>query len=800
MKFKSSGRKICILILSLLVIILAAGCGNDSVKDNVEQTYFVSGTVLDNQDNPINDVTLLVAGSSIDDFSIEVVDNGNWTATKLKGEVTISPVKENWGFDPAEITVTKEDHGRDNINFTGQEIIQPGPANITPVEDAVDVEPEAGVSIQFNQDVTAVDLAGITIKDSGGTVVANVSSTINDRIITISHDAFAFGETYTVLLPIDTVNNSDGVGNEEISWSFTVRDAVLSLGVNSQTPEADAVDINPGTVVSLEFDKDVTEVDLSGISIEDSGGTPVANMSVNLSGRVITINHDLFDCTETYTVTIPADTVENIDGVGNEEISWSFTTRAAVAPPVASTLTPADNSLNIEPDTGISIEFDKDVIENDLNAIIITTDSGSTVVTGVSASLNGRNITIVHDDFAYSKTYTVTIPSGVVKNNDGISNNEISWRFTVISLVSGRVTGANTGNSIEGITINFSDGSSTTTDSQGYWSKVCEVGTTVTPIGSAQYYGEVFEPASIEVNGMADDLDFAFSGYSLERIWGSNGTGNGEFDRPQGIEADNSGNIYVADTNNDRVQVFASNGVYITEWGGYGIDTDGKFYRPVGLAVNNSNNIYVADLIGDRVQKFDINDSYGFLEAWGSLNGYFSSLYDIAIDSSNNVYVTDRDSYSMPKSYNIRKYDGNSWTVFAGAGSEEGEFDYPNGIAIDGSDNIYVVDTNNNQIQKYDGNTWSIFAGDGIAGSDTGQFDYPIGIAVDDFNNIYVAEFSNHRIQKFDSTGNFITTWGTSGNGDGQFNQPCGVVVDGDGTVYVTDTSNHRVHKYVVIE
>ncbi len=433
MKNKSLVGKISVLILSLLVIASMVGCGNDSVNDNEVETYSVSGTVLDNQDNPINGVTLLIAGSSIDNFSIDIVDNGNWSATELKGEVVITPAKEDWGFDPTEITVTKEDDGRENIYFIGQEIIHPGPANMTPVGDAVGVEPDAQVSIEFNQDVTELDLSGLTITtDSGSTILAGVSGSLTERTISITHDDFEFSKNYTITIPASAVENADSIGNSEISWSFTIRDAVTAPGVINLTPGENAIDVERDASVSIEFNQDVTEVDLSGVSITPDGGSELSDISANLSGITLTIDHTAnFNYGVTYTVMVPAGAVENNDGVANELISWSFTTRTATAPPTVSTLIPVDSSPAVEPDAQVSIEFNQDVTAVDLSGISITTDSGSTVVAGVGSSLTDRTISIVHDDFEYSKIYTVIIPASAVENADSIVNSEISWSFTV---------------------------------------------------------------------------------------------------------------------------------------------------------------------------------------------------------------------------------------------------------------------------------------------------------------------------------------------------------------------------------
>src|SRR3989304_2205896 len=83
----------------------------------------------------------------------------------------------------------------------------------------------------------------------------------------------------------------------------------------------------------------------------------------------------------------------------------------------------------------------------------------------------------------------------------------------------------------------------------------------------------------------------------------------------------------------------------------------------------------------------------------------------------------------------------------------------------------------------------------GSFGIGDGQFQYPQGVAVDPSGNVYVADFGNNRIQKFTGSGAFITKWGSLGSGDGQFDEPVGVGVVPSGNVYVADRSNHRIQK-----
>ena len=91
--------------------------------------------------------------------------------------------------------------------------------------------------------------------------------------------------------------------------------------------------------------------------------------------------------------------------------------------------------------------------------------------------------------------------------------------------------------------------------------------------------------------------------YTFITKWGSNGTGNGQFRYPNNIAVDSSGNVYVADSFNSRVQKFDSNGAFITKWGSNGPD-DGQFSNPYGVAVDSSGNVYVADEVNSRIQVF----------------------------------------------------------------------------------------------------------------------------------------------------------------------------------------------------
>src|SRR5215217_6121694 len=93
--------------------------------------------------------------------------------------------------------------------------------------------------------------------------------------------------------------------------------------------------------------------------------------------------------------------------------------------------------------------------------------------------------------------------------------------------------------------------------------------------------------------------------YSFITKWGNTGSEDGQFVKPFGVAVDSSGNnVYVADSDNHRIQKFDSNGTFITKWGNTGSE-DGQFDYPLGVAVDSSgNNVYVADTSNNRIQLF----------------------------------------------------------------------------------------------------------------------------------------------------------------------------------------------------
>lgn len=311
----------------------------------------------------------------------------------------------------------------------------------------------------------------------------------------------------------------------------------------------------------------------------------------------------------------------------------------------------------------------------------------------------------------------------------------------------------------------------------------------------------------------------------FQRAWGEWGKGNDHFINPNGI-AVNSGNMYVADAGNCRVQRFDALGNYINQWGkpwsGAGPPPGPSIFSgPPGVnqvagilaicAEYISGNVYVADWgmpdalsSWTRVQKFNYEGNYPNNTPTTFLLPN-SAMNDIAADSGV-LYATD------PGTNSVHKYDTSIISssspklvkTWGGAGTGNGRFNNPVGIAVDAKGYVYVVDSGNNRVQKFDSSGNLQLSWPCANRTDPN----PTDIGVDSSGNVYVLDLGDDTVQKFDASGKYVTQWGGYGNGAGQYSptanskitNPSGVGVDlntqpgvGFVGVYSADGGNNRV-------
>ena len=247
-----------------------------------------------------------------------------------------------------------------------------------------------------------------------------------------------------------------------------------------------------------------------------------------------------------------------------------------------------------------------------------------------------------------------------------------------------------------------------------------------------------------------------------------------KFREPSGIAVDSAGNVYVADSVNNRIRKITPAGVVTTLAGGTagfaeGTGAAAQFNFPSGIAVDSAGNVYVADSNNNRIRKITpagavttlAGSTAGFAEGTGAA-AQFNNLRGVAVDSAGNVYVADL--------HRIRKITpagavttlAGSTSGFADGTGAAAKFTDPPGVAVDSVGNVYVADgsrrirkiTPAGEVTTLAGSTSGSADGTGAAA----QFKNPNSVAVDSAGNVYVADNSNHRIRKITPAGSGLFT------------------------------------------
>ncbi len=350
-------------------------------------------------------------------------------------------------------------------------------------------------------------------------------------------------------------------------------------------------------------------------------------------------------------------------------------------------------------------------------------------------------------------------------------------------------------------------------------------------------------------------------------LCGDNGTAiNAKLNAPQGVAVDNKGNIFIADTGDNRIRcvIMATAGCDSGSTGKIGTIVnyagsassfcssstnpcgDGGNARhallntPMGIALDKSGNLYIADTLDNRIRevtrvgyKYIINSIAGTGVLCGSstsacgdggaaTSAELGAPRALSVDKSGNVYIADT------RDHRIRVITGTTINAFAGTGQYgfagdgasalNAELSAPNGVYVDATGNVFISDTGNQRIREVSGGNINTIMGGGSGGdgqSAVGTYAslaYPYQVAVDSSNNIYIADTANNRIRVVNTQSSTITVAGvqiqpgdiatvagtgnlgyTGDNGpalSATMNTPFGLVVDSSGDIYIADSYN----------
>lgn len=301
--------------------------------------------------------------------------------------------------------------------------------------------------------------------------------------------------------------------------------------------------------------------------------------------------------------------------------------------------------------------------------------------------------------------------------------------------------------------------------------------------------------------------------------------GNAFFSNPDGIDIDDSGNLYVADVANHRIRKITSEGIVSTLAGsvqGYadGTGTNARFNTPIDLTLDQNGNVYVADAVNHRIRKITPagvvttiagSEDRGYIDGIGT-NALFTLPLDIVVDHAGNLFVSDVDSNTIRKITPSLKV-----STFVGGGESDSwdglgttaRIGRAEGMVVDAYDNIYFGDTGNNTIRKVTKEGLvSTIAGsgdhnfkDGLASESA--FRSGRGLALDHLGNVFVADQDNGKIRRISPDGKVTTVAGGGAkfsNADGTsaeaaFLGPADMVFDQSNNLYVADKWANRIRK-----
>lgn len=263
--------------------------------------------------------------------------------------------------------------------------------------------------------------------------------------------------------------------------------------------------------------------------------------------------------------------------------------------------------------------------------------------------------------------------------------------------------------------------------------------------------------------------------------------------------------IYLADT------ITHSESVSIVAGGrGNGAATNQIGFPSGGIAMDNSGNIFIADSKNNRVQKWTPGATAGVTVAGGYGAGSNANQLnypkDVFLDNQGNMYIADANNNRIQK-WAIGAQSGVTVAGGNGIGNAANQLNYPTGVCVDGLGNIYVADASNYRIQRWaPGANRGVSIGSGGYGIGGGQFLLPVDVYVDNARNVYVADAGissangiYNRVRKWiKGTPNYETIAGGNGESDSanQLNNITSIFVDKNGNLFIADAGNRRIQKW----
>ena len=327
-----------------------------------------------------------------------------------------------------------------------------------------------------------------------------------------------------------------------------------------------------------------------------------------------------------------------------------------------------------------------------------------------------------------------------------------------------------------------------------------------------------------------------------------------KLNKPSEVAIDTAGNVYIADNFNHliekidtagNIKVIAGNSFttgVIPDTSGTQNATSVSLNGPFGVALDSSGNVYIADANNQLVEKIDTAGNIKVIAGNSFTTGVIPDTsgtqiatsvslnfpVNVTLDTVGNVYIADNSNHLIEKidtTGKIKIIAGNSFTTGVKPDTSGAQIatsvslNFPWGIASDSTGNVYITDRNNNLIEKIDtagkikviaGNSFTTGVKPDTSGTQIAtsvSLNFPYGVAVDNSGNVYISDKGNFLTEKIDTTGKIKVIAGNSFTTgvipstvaqiatSVSLNVPWGIAVDSSGNVFIADRNNNLIEK-----
>ena len=669
------------------------------------------------------------------------------TATNVTGSstatitITVNPAAPNISYSPSTNTFT-----------VGQAIATWTPTNTGGTATSWSIGPALPTGLSFNTltgqitgtptAVSSTTIYSISADNNGGTSTAYITITcVNPTPPAISYSPSS--NTYTSGTAITTWSPTN-TGGAATSWSIS---GTLPAGLSFDTATGNITGTPTSTTATTTYT----------VTATNAGGSSATNITIAVNPGLPVISYS--PSTNTYSVgaTIATLTPTNTGGLAT---SWSISA-------------PLPAGLSFDTSTGKISGTPTATAATKTYTITATNATGSaTAMVTITVNSTAPNISYSPGTVSYSVGGTIT--PATPTNTGGAAS---TWTITAGgSLPTGLSMDPTTGIISGTPTVVFATTTFTIKATNSSGSSSTNLIITVSPHAPVISYS----PSTVQLTLNAtmttmtpNNTGGAVTGYSYSST-GTSLTG-ASLSGPSLMFIDASGNIYVANYNNGTISRWNSSHTYL------GTYTTGKsMSSPEGIVFDSSGNCYVEDTGAGAIYKYNSSGVYQ-----GTIISGLNHPLGISIDPSNNLYIATY-VYSSPYTSSVTKYSTSGTLLQTISNTNMDESD---GVTVDGSGNIYVLNraqdqsgTNKGYVTKY--NSSGVYQGVFSSG-----YEDPLAISCDPSGDVFVADSHNNQVKIYSSSGVLLNT--ISG-----FNDVEGFVADGNGNLYVSDFTNNTVKEY----